>query len=102
MESPGASEAGHWLVRVAIPEEPWKGLHSGKKEGLFPCLCLAASRKPSQGMREHWIKYQQTPIGGPFPERQIALGPSVSYLILNLGTCSGLPVLFQYVTLTSA
>lgn len=71
-------------MRVATPEEPWKGLHSGKKEGLFPCLCLAASRKPSQGMREHWIKYQQTPIGGQFPERQIALGPSVSYLILNL------------------
>lgn len=58
VESPGATEAGHWLVPVATTEanmrSPWKGLHSGKKEGLFPCPSLAASRKPSQGMREHW------------------------------------------------
>lgn len=99
VESPEATEAGHCSYSWAALERPalWK------KGELFPCPWLAASRKPSQGMREHWIKYQQTPIGGQFPERQIFLGPSVSYrLILNLGTCPGLPVLFQYVTLTSA
>lgn len=99
VESPGATEAGHCSYSWAALERPalWK------KGELFPCPWLAASRKPSQGMREHWIKYQQTPIGGQFPERQIALGPSVSYrLILNLGTCPGLPILFQCVTLTSA
>lgn len=60
--------------------------------------CLQKAQPGHEGALD-----QQTPVGGQFPEKQIAFGPSVSYrLILNLGTCPGRPVLFQYVTLTPA
>lgn len=60
--------------------------------------CLQKAQPGHEGALD-----QQTPVGGQFPEKQIAFGPTVSYrLILNLGTCPGRPVLFQYVTLTPA
>lgn len=53
-------------------------------------------------MREHWIKYQQTQIGGQFPEKQIALA-QMFHVILFLTLAHVLASLFySNVTLTSA
>lgn len=52
VESPGATEAGHWLVPVATPEanmrSPWKGLHSGKKRGFFLALPWLPPESPAR------------------------------------------------------
>lgn len=48
MESPGATEAGYWLVSVATPEQPWKGLHSGKKGSFFLALDWLPPESPAR------------------------------------------------------